>query len=73
MCEAKGGTDLKLCTGCRVYKYCSPACQTAHWKGIHKNDCRQAKTERKFIQDVLGVFEGPLYEEMVRNGGLRQE
>lgn len=39
-CHASGSTTkLKLCFGCRVAYYCSPACQKNHW-GIHKDVCR---------------------------------
>ena len=30
---------LKLCSGCRVARYCSPGCQAAAWAG-HKRVCR---------------------------------
>ena len=30
---------LKLCSGCRVARYCSPECQAAAWAG-HKRVCR---------------------------------
>ena len=30
---------LKLCSGCRVARYCSPGCQAAAWGG-HKRVCR---------------------------------
>ena len=30
---------LKLCSGCRVARYCSPECQAAAWAG-HKRMCR---------------------------------
>ena len=35
---------LKLCSGCRVARYCSPECQAAAWAG-HKRVCRVLCTE----------------------------
>jgi ankyrin repeat protein len=33
-------TGLKRCTACECARYCSEACQYAHWK-IHKADCKR--------------------------------
>ena len=27
----KPGTDLKICGGCKLVRYCSAGCQKAHW------------------------------------------
>ena len=44
-CTARG---TKICTGCRVVKYCGRECSVAHWKlkpGGHKAACRAASTQ----------------------------
>ena len=38
------GLPLRLCSGCRVARYCSPECQAAAWAG-HKRVCRVLCTE----------------------------
>lgn len=40
VCRAKGKPKILMCTGCKKIKYCSRACQKAHWK-IHKPKCKQ--------------------------------
>ncbi|KAG2497980.1 hypothetical protein HYH03_004239 [Edaphochlamys debaryana] len=30
---------LKRCSGCRTVRYCGRACQQAHWRGGHKEEC----------------------------------
>jgi hypothetical protein len=37
----RGQKPFKLCSACRSARYCSAACQRAHWKA-HKADCRKA-------------------------------
>ncbi|TEB31963.1 SET domain-containing protein, partial [Coprinellus micaceus] len=32
------GVDLKRCTGCKIVRYCTPACQTRDWT-FHKHEC----------------------------------
>ena len=31
--------EFKLCSRCRQVRYCSAACQQAHWKAGHKAQC----------------------------------
>lgn len=38
MCSAFGGHAF--CSRCLCTRYCSPACQRAHWRLIHRGDCR---------------------------------
>ena len=41
-CSNPGCTNtenLKKCGKCRCISYCSPQCQTMHWKEAHKNQC----------------------------------
>ena len=37
--EGRHGVTLKECTQCKATHYCGWACQTAHWKGGHKQFC----------------------------------
>ncbi|KAK4660385.1 hypothetical protein QC762_118470 [Podospora pseudocomata] len=38
--EGFSPVSLKACTGCRAAVYCGPTCQRAHWKSIHKAECK---------------------------------
>ncbi|EYB98470.1 hypothetical protein Y032_0131g1646 [Ancylostoma ceylanicum] len=38
----KSGSDLRKCSGCRMFVYCSPACQKKDWP-MHKNECKSCK------------------------------
>jgi len=40
-CERTFETRLVKCSLCRVARYCSKACQRAHWFAGHRNDCAQ--------------------------------
>jgi len=33
-------SDIKRCSGCQVFWYCSDLCQKEHWRNIHKNQCK---------------------------------
>ncbi|PNH06455.1 hypothetical protein TSOC_007110 [Tetrabaena socialis] len=39
--EGMAGKKLRLCSGCRDARYCSPACQLLAWKAGHKTACRR--------------------------------
>ncbi|KAG2427727.1 hypothetical protein HXX76_012052 [Chlamydomonas incerta] len=36
-----GGTRLRKCSRCQAVRYCSEACQTAHWAAGHERECKQ--------------------------------
>ncbi|KAK3693902.1 hypothetical protein B0T22DRAFT_451141 [Podospora appendiculata] len=38
---------LKACTGCKATVYCGAQCQRAHWKSIHKTECKMFKRVRE--------------------------
>jgi hypothetical protein len=66
MTEAAETSNLKRCTSCKIVNYCSPACQKADWKLVHKKEC-----------GVLGKLPGvpptsvrALWQVLVRYGGL---
>eukprot|EP00571_Detonula_confervacea_P011869 CAMPEP_0172303550 /NCGR_PEP_ID=MMETSP1058-20130122/5081_1 /TAXON_ID=83371 /ORGANISM="Detonula confervacea, Strain CCMP 353" /LENGTH=179 /DNA_ID=CAMNT_0013014413 /DNA_START=179 /DNA_END=718 /DNA_ORIENTATION=+ len=40
----KEGDSLKICTACRLVKYCNVACQKAHRKN-HKRECKKRAAE----------------------------
>jgi MYND finger/PBDC1 protein len=57
--KLKGSDDkeapLKLCSRCRVVKYCSVECQRLHWRTTHKRECSsfaQAKEIESGSKDV---------------------
>ena len=42
---------MRYCTGCKFARYCSNACQRAHWKHSgHKQKCSQIKTAFAYQQ-----------------------
>jgi len=46
-CEKSEPTvKLQVCSKCKVATYCSPECQTKHWK-IHKRECKNLCKNRK--------------------------
>ncbi|KAI0318898.1 hypothetical protein OF83DRAFT_1229481 [Amylostereum chailletii] len=53
--------DLKVCSRCKTARYCSVACQKAHWKSGHKQACRPfgsgspAALALKLAERVLAV------------------
>ncbi|VDB84567.1 unnamed protein product [Peniophora sp. CBMAI 1063] len=49
-CAVCGSAAVKTCSGCKIERYCSSACQKAHWKH-HKEFCRymQGGTWTDFI------------------------
>jgi hypothetical protein len=42
-CGAEGA--VMLCGGCEALRYCSPACQKAHWK-VHRPQCKQLQRQK---------------------------
>lgn len=55
-------SSLKRCTGCKVVRYCTPACQKTDWKLIHKNEC-------SLLQKLPGIPPTPvraLYQAALR-------
>ena len=45
-CEIVKDEILSRCGGCKVVRYCSPDCQTEHWKE-HKKICKEIKALKK--------------------------
>ncbi|KAL2132578.1 hypothetical protein VTI74DRAFT_3633 [Chaetomium olivicolor] len=35
-----GGVQLKACTACKAAVYCGAACQRAHWRAVHRAECK---------------------------------
>ena len=61
--EGRHGVTLKACTRCKATHYCGRACQTAHWKGGHKQFCL-SPDERSPQPTPLGSTGSPvLFEE----------
>ena len=47
--ETRPLRSFKWCSGCKVVKYCSEACQNAAWKRGHKEVCARAKVVRETL------------------------
>ena len=43
-CGHKSGDGLKMCTACKLVKYCNASCQRAHWSK-HKKECKKRAAE----------------------------
>merc|ERR1740115_627868 len=52
---ASTGAPLLSCAKCRAVRYCSSACQKAHWK-VHKHECREMK-EKKAAKPKLNDYQ----------------
>ncbi|XP_055343135.1 N-lysine methyltransferase SMYD2-like [Paramacrobiotus metropolitanus] len=39
----RDGQELRICSGCKLHRYCSAACQAADWKAEHKTECALLK------------------------------
>ena len=50
-------TTMDWCTGCTFARYCSGACQKAHWKSVHKAQCNHI--QRVFAKDATRAPERP--------------
>jgi hypothetical protein len=49
---------MMLCNGCRVQRYCGPACQKRHWR-THKPVCKRRQAIRALIQILNEPFAAP--------------
>ncbi len=47
----EGLTRLRRCRGCDVGRYCSSACQAAHWPQ-HRQQCLQVSAAKQSVQDA---------------------
>ena len=60
-CRATSGgvdeTKLRRCSGCLLTRYCSSACQLAHWRAGHKAECRAARDAAQQRTPAGGVAE----------------
>ncbi|TVY75703.1 SET domain and MYND-type zinc finger protein, partial [Lachnellula suecica] len=70
-------SSLKRCTGCKVVRYCTPTCQKADWKLIHKNECSLLQklpgippTPVRALYQTLLRYMRPSYELDARSAGL---
>ncbi|KAH6783617.1 ubiquitin-specific protease 19 [Perilla frutescens var. hirtella] len=46
-CAVCGLLTKKHCSGCKMVKYCSAACQTTHWNSEHKTKCKDLQSIHK--------------------------
>jgi hypothetical protein len=51
---SEAGVKIQSCAGCRGARYCSAACQRAHWKAGHKEVCKAAQAAAKAAAAVGG-------------------
>ena len=42
-----GDNGLKVCSGCKMVRYCSRECQKEHWRAGHKRECAALRESRK--------------------------
>ena len=56
-CGSAHGSKLKVCSSCRVSRFCSNACQAESWANGHKETCR-------FLQCVFEPGQGVTIAEM---------
>ncbi len=42
---AEAGLELKQCGGCKAVRYCGADCQRAHWRGPHKQECKDLQRQ----------------------------
>lgn len=57
-CDGCGGSKAtKFCKGCHRAGFCSPECQSLHWKAGHKFSCSGTKTKEE-LQRVTKEREG---------------
>lgn len=49
----KAGDNLKICTACKLVKYCNRDCQISH-RSKHKKECRKRAAELKHTKDESG-------------------
>ncbi|KAI1856978.1 uncharacterized protein JN550_013544 [Neoarthrinium moseri] len=52
-CLAGPEVPVRACTGCRTATYCSPVCQKADWKLVHKGECKVFKRVKAEGHDFL--------------------
>ncbi|XP_058113861.1 ubiquitin carboxyl-terminal hydrolase 18-like isoform X2 [Magnolia sinica] len=45
-CFICDGPASKQCSGCKAIRYCSPTCQSKHWKADHKLECKELRLLR---------------------------
>ena len=51
-CAKCGQRAALRCSRCKAVHYCNRTCQSAHWKGSHKHECRKPGDEAKAIGDT---------------------
>jgi hypothetical protein len=56
--EGQHGVTLKACTRCKLTHYCGRACQTAHWKAGHKQQCLTPEERRAPQPEPAAVIRG---------------
>lgn len=49
------GSKLRLCTACRVPRYCSKTCQSLSWNKEHKQECKVLKKVKDAQNRILPI------------------
>ncbi|AEO65402.1 uncharacterized protein THITE_68287 [Thermothielavioides terrestris NRRL 8126] len=45
--SSSNGTPLRACTACKAAVYCGAACQRAHWRAVHRAECKMFSRVRE--------------------------
>ncbi len=44
--QCEDALPFKQCGGCRAVRYCGKDCQGAHWREVHKSECKALRLEK---------------------------
>jgi hypothetical protein len=56
---SEAAVKTQVCAACRGVRYCSAACQKAHWRAGHKEVCKAAQAAAKAVVEAAGSVSKP--------------